>query len=136
MNSAASSFTNCVATSRISTTTTSQTPKATLFCRNNFSTRSGSLTTIRAMAESVDSETLIATTWVLCLLSIFTMSSIAPTLFGRKTENCFTSGPPIFEVVSGKLTVIQITAPRRNILLARQTDYLILGVLLANQYIT
>src|SRR5439155_20477945 len=62
MNNAASSFTSCVATSRISTTTTSQMPKPTLFCRNNFSTRSGSLTTIRAIAESVDSETLNATT--------------------------------------------------------------------------
>src|SRR5205085_12593057 len=27
---------------------------------------------------------------------------MAPTLFGKKTENCRTSGPPIFEVVSGK----------------------------------
>src|SRR5437773_8132479 len=29
---------------------------------------------------------------------------MAPTLFGKKTENCRTSGPPIFEVVSGKST--------------------------------
>ena len=27
---------------------------------------------------------------------------MAPTLLGKKTENCRTSGPPIFEVVSGK----------------------------------
>src|SRR5437762_11245666 len=132
MNSAASSFTNCVATSRISTTTTSQTPKATLFCRNNFSTRSGSLTTIRAMAESVDSETLIATTWVLCLLSIFTMSSIAPTLFGRKTENCFTSGPPIFEVVSGKSTGISVKWQPTHNRCRVPTRYLIVDLLLAN----
>src|SRR5436190_6305885 len=104
-------------------------PEWHVFSRNNLSTRAGSLAIIRAMAESVDSDTLRATTCVFCRLSSFTMSSIAPTLFGRKTENCFTSGPPIFEVVSGKLTVIQITAPRRNILLARQTDYLILCVL-------
>src|SRR5438874_13665761 len=29
---------------------------------------------------------------------------MAPTLFGKKTENCRTSGPPNFEVVSGKST--------------------------------
>src|SRR5439155_17274748 len=29
---------------------------------------------------------------------------MAPTLFGKKTENCRTSGPPILEVVSGKST--------------------------------
>jgi hypothetical protein len=28
---------------------------------------------------------------------------MAPTLLGKKTENCRTSGPPILEVVSGKL---------------------------------
>src|SRR5260370_40926618 len=54
------------------------------------------------MAESVDSETLIATTGLSCELSNFTISSMAPTLFGRKTENCFTSGPSRFEVVLGK----------------------------------
>ena len=59
---------------------------------------------IRAMAESVDSDTLKATTCVFSLLSSFTISSIAPTLLGRKTENCFTSGPSIFEVISGNLT--------------------------------
>ena len=37
----------------------------------------------------------------------------SPTLFGRKTENCFTSGPSIFEVDSGKSTVIKRTTPRR-----------------------
>src|SRR5213592_4974430 len=114
MNSAASSFTSCVATSRISTTTTSQTPKATFFWRNSFSTRSGSLTIMRAMAESVDSETLNATTCVLFVLSTFTISSIAPTLFGRKTENCLTSGPPIFEVVSGKSTGISMAVAQAS----------------------
>src|SRR5439155_1298537 len=43
------------------------------------------------------------------------MSSIAPTLFGRKTENCFTSGPPIFEVVSGKSTGMSVARHRRKI---------------------
>src|SRR5207247_6848375 len=114
MNNAASSFTSCVATSRISTTTTSQTPNATFFCCNSFSTRSGSLTIMRAMAESVDSETLNATTWVLFVLSTFTISSIAPTLFGRKTENCLTSGPSIFEVVSGKSTGISMAVAQAS----------------------
>src|SRR5438477_139779 len=77
-------------------------PKAILFCRNNFSTPAGSLTTTRAIAESVDSETLMATTSQLCAFSNFTTSSIAPTLFAKKTENCFTSGPSRFEVVLGK----------------------------------
>src|SRR3954453_18147538 len=56
---------------------------------------------MRAMAESVDSETLNATTcdW-LALMSLI-MSSIAPTLFGRNTENCLTSGPSRLEVISG-----------------------------------
>jgi hypothetical protein len=40
------------------------------------------------------------------VLSNFTISSIAPTLFGRKTENCFTSGPSSLELVCGKLAVI------------------------------
>src|SRR5436305_13934170 len=95
---------NWVATSRSSTTINSQTPKATLFSRNNSSTRSGSLTMMRAMAASVDSETLRATTCVAWALSNFTTSSMAPTLFGRNTENCRTSGPPILEVVSGNST--------------------------------
>jgi hypothetical protein len=62
------------------------------------------VTTIRAMAESVDSETLIAT----CVLMRVEPSRCqhGPTLFGRKTENCLTSGPSIFEVVSGKSTGI------------------------------
>src|SRR5262249_12227269 len=71
-----------------------------------FSTVSGSLTTIRAIAESVCSAMLKATTWVLRVASNFTMSSIAPTLLGRKIENCFTSGPAIFEVVDGRLAAI------------------------------
>src|SRR5437868_14426420 len=41
----------------------------------------------------------------------FTTYSIATTLFGRKTENCFTNGPSIFEVVSGKFAVISIATP-------------------------
>src|SRR5207248_4349615 len=106
ITNAASSFTSWVATSRNSTTTTSLTPKGTLFSLNNLSTRAGSLAIIRAMAESVDSDTLKATTCVFWVLSSFTTSSIAPTLLGRKTENCFTSGPSIFDVVSGNLTVI------------------------------
>src|ERR1043166_2038707 len=52
MTSAASSFTSCVATSRTSTTTTSQTPNGTFLSLNNVSTRAGSLAMIRAMAES------------------------------------------------------------------------------------
>src|SRR5262249_26075729 len=79
----------------------------------NFSTRAGSLAIILAIADSVDSDTLRATAWALCVFSSFTTSSIAPTLFGRNTENCFTSGPSIFEVVSGKLTVILKAAPGR-----------------------
>src|SRR5437762_11174646 len=69
---------------------------------------------MRAMAESVDSETLNATTCVLFVLSTFTISSIAPTLFGRKTENCLTSGPPIFEVVSGKSTGISMAVAQAS----------------------
>jgi len=41
------------------------------------------------------------------VLSSFTISSIAPTLFGRKMENCLTSGPPILEVVSGESRAIR-----------------------------
>src|SRR5882724_5130148 len=48
------------------------------------------------------------------VLSNFTRSSIAPTLFGRKTENCFTSGPSIFEVVCGKSTAIWVARRREN----------------------
>src|SRR5204862_344295 len=62
MTNAASSLTSCVATSRISTTTTWLTPKPTLFSLNNFSTPCGSLAMIRAIAESreqfKESETL------------------------------------------------------------------------------
>src|SRR6266404_5856345 len=143
MNNAASSFTSCVATSRISTTTTSQTPKATFFWWNSFSTRSGSLTIMRAMAESVDSETLNATTWVLFALSTFTISSIAPTLFGRKTENCLTSGPSIFEVVSGKSTGIRVAVAQASCLWNGKSHslegcstmhYLIVDLLIATQY--
>ena len=86
---------------------------------------------IRAMAESVDSDTLSATTWVFCVFSNFTTSNIAPTLFGRNTENCFTSGPSIFEVVPGRFEVIWIAAVRRN-LHTRQPNYLIVGISLAN----
>ena len=39
---------------------------------------------------------------------------MAPTLLGRKTENCRTSGPPIFEVVSGKSICI-LFEPRAKI---------------------
>ena len=102
IKSAARSLASSVATSLISTTKTSHIPKAILFCRNRFSTPAGSLTTNRAIAESVDSETLIATTSQLFAFSSFTMSSMAPTLFAKKTENCFTSGPSRFEVVLGK----------------------------------
>src|SRR2546430_12172874 len=56
------------------------------------------------MAESVDSEMLIATTWVLWVWSNFTTSIIAPTLFGKKIENCLTRGPSIFELVCGRST--------------------------------
>ena len=115
MNKAAKSLAKSVATSRISTTKTSHTPKAILFCRNNFSTPAGSLTTTRAIAESVDSETLMATTSQLCAFSNFTTSSIAPTLFAKKTENCFTSGPSRFEVVLGKSSGIKsIVLSERN----------------------
>src|SRR5439155_24108538 len=48
------------------------------------------------------------------VLSTFTISSIAPTLFGRKTENCLTSGPPIFEVVSGKSTGISMAVAQAS----------------------
>src|SRR5207244_11272414 len=72
------------------------------------------------MAESVASDTLSATTWVFCVFSSFTTSNIAPTLLGRNTENCFTSGPSIFEVVSGKLTVIWIMTPRPTLMGASQ----------------
>ena len=40
-------------------------------------------------------------------LRSFTRSSIAPTLLGRKMENCLTSGPPILEVVSGESRAIK-----------------------------
>src|SRR5260370_27190616 len=130
MTNAASSFTSCVATSRISTTTTWLTPKGTFFSRNNFSTRAGSLAMIRAMAESVDSDTLSATTWVFCVFSNFTTSNIAPTLFGRNTENCFTSGPSIVEVISGRFEVIWIAALHGNFH-THHTNYLILSVSLA-----
>src|SRR5437660_10541856 len=46
-----------------------------------------------------------------CVLSNFTTSSTAQSMFGRKTENCFTNGPSIVEVVSGKLAVISIATP-------------------------
>src|SRR5215469_7497959 len=55
-----------------------------------------------------------------CVLSNFTISSIAPTLFGRNTENCFTSGPPIFDVVSGKSTGIRVAGRRDKIDAARR----------------
>src|SRR5947207_13346796 len=63
----------------------SQTPKAISFSRNNISTRSGSLTIKRAIAESVDSETLSATIWVEWDLCRLTISSMAPTLYRQKT---------------------------------------------------
>ena len=69
---------------------------------------------IRAIAESVDSDTLSATTCVWWVLSSFTISSIAPTLFGRNTENCFTSGPSNFEIVCGKSAGMQIQAAPPN----------------------
>src|ERR1700680_2256627 len=71
------------------------------------------------MAESLDSDTLNATTCVSCAFSNFTISSIAPTLFGRKTENCRTSGPLIFEVVSGKSIGIGMGRERRKLDAAR-----------------
>src|SRR5438105_15293536 len=40
---------------------------------------------------------------------------MAPTLFGRKTENCRTSGPPIFEVVSGKSTCMVSNSGTKNL---------------------
>src|SRR5205809_4349163 len=136
MNKAAKSLAKSVATSRISTTKTSHTPKAILFCRNNFSTPAGSLTTTRAIAESVDSETLIATTSQLCAFSNFTTSSIAPTLFARKTENCFTSGPSRFEVVLGRSSgIFGGSAPNAFGGDAKSTvEYHIGNLPLANQY--
>src|SRR2546423_3909712 len=80
-----------------------------------FFTCSGSLTMIRAMAESVDSEMLIATTWVLWVWSSFTTSIIAPTLFGKKIENCLTSGPSIFELVCGRATSMRQKARREPV---------------------
>src|SRR6266404_7775202 len=65
------------------------------------------------------------------VLSNFTRSSIAPTLFGRKTENCFTSGPSIFEVVCGKSTAIWV-ARRREKSAPRIDNYLIADLSLAN----
>src|SRR5690349_9815266 len=38
---------------------------------------------------------------------------MAPTLFGRKTENCRTNGPPIFEVVSGKSICMLFESPAK-----------------------
>jgi hypothetical protein len=38
------------------------------------------------------------------------MSSIAPTLLVKKIENCLTSGPPIFDVVSGSFVAMEIMA--------------------------
>ena len=90
-----------------------QTPNGTACWRKSSSTCSGSLTTIRAIAESVDSEMLSATTWVLCACNSFTTSSIAPTLFGRKIENCLTRGPSNFEVVCGRSTGMRkVVRPR------------------------
>src|SRR5882762_3822006 len=66
-----------------------------------------------------------------CVLSNFTRSSIAPTLFGRKTENCFTSGPSIFEVVCGKSTAIWV-ARCRGKSASRIDNYLIADLSLAN----
>src|SRR5215510_12241285 len=70
---------------------------------------------IRAIAESVDSDTLSATTCVWWVLSSFTISSIAPTLFGRNTENCFTSGPSNFETVCGRLAGMWISGTPPNL---------------------
>src|SRR5260370_2981485 len=86
------------------------------------------------MAESLESDTLKGTTCVSCAFSNFTISSIAPTLFGRKTENCRTSGPPIFEVVSGKSTGIGMGRRRGKFDAARPTEYLIVDLFFANQY--
>src|SRR5689334_22945011 len=38
---------------------------------------------------------------------------MAPTLLGRKTENCRTNGPPIFEVVSGKSICMLFESPAK-----------------------
>jgi hypothetical protein len=54
-------------------------------------------------------------------------------LFGRKTENCRTSGPPIFEVVSGKSTGIGVGRRRENATCS-PTEYLIADLFFANQY--
>src|SRR4051812_46767597 len=111
MRRAASSLGSWVATSRSSTTTIEQVPKGTLCSEKRCSTLSGSLTIIRAIAESVDSEMLMATTCASCACKSFTTSSMAPTLFGRKMENCVTSGPSIFEVVCGNSTSMEQDAP-------------------------
>src|SRR5206468_2888038 len=58
---------------------------------------------------------------VWCVLSSFTISSIAPTLFGRNTENCFTSGPSSLELVWGRLAVIWMMAARTKLMWTRQT---------------
>jgi hypothetical protein len=52
-------------------------------------------------------------------------------LFGRKTENCFTSGPSIFEVVCGKSTAIWV-ARRREKSASRIDNYLTVDLSLAN----
>jgi hypothetical protein len=42
---------------------------------------------------------------------------MAPTLLGKKIENCFTSGPSIFDVVSGNLTAMEELLRRAAVIL-------------------
>src|SRR5258708_132247 len=70
-----------------------------------FSTASGSLTTSRTNAESVESWEFNAKTCTSLSFSIRTISSRAPTLFRRKTENCFTQGPDVFSLICGSSVV-------------------------------
>src|SRR3954449_3715484 len=69
---------------------------------------------MRAIAESVDSETLKPTTCDCSALIILIISSMAPTLLGRKTENCLTSGPSRLDVVSGRSTPMRLTGGGEN----------------------
>ena len=76
---------------------------------------------MRAIAESVIlGDAQRHDVRVIAYSSSFTMSSIAPTLFVRKIENCLTSGPPIFDVVSGNFAVIGKVLRSFRLLFAQQ----------------
>jgi hypothetical protein len=55
---------------------------------------------------------------------------MAPTLLGKKTENCRTSGPPIFEVVSGK-SICMRSESRAKI---REQEYLTVHLLFPPEF--